>query len=300
MRRISYRIFTFSTFFASLGIALCLAAGAAHAADVHAPAVVEAGHAFSISADGSGQATFYLIGPDHVVKRTVNLGGDLQVLASEVQAAGRYEIIVCDRSCNSAFFEVMAAHPAQLSFFLHPSRVPVSMRDSIDATAFVFDRYNNLVMKPTGVDFQIKPVSGAPITRRVESRSGVAWLRTDSTAHEGAVRVSALLGSGAEPVEETRVIQQVAAEACQLRMRATQQGNKVTLETDPVRDCSGNAVPDGTIVSFTEVDSAGRSTVDTPIKKGIARTEFSVAGPARISVACGVMLGNEVALGGKL
>jgi len=74
----------------------------------------------------------------------------------------------------------------------------------------------------------------------------------------------------------------------------------VTLETDPVRDCSGNALPDGTVVSFTKVDSAGKSTVDMPIKKGIARTQFSIHGRAQISVACGVVLGNEVALNGAL
>jgi len=118
----------------------------------------------------------------------------------------------------------------------------------------------------------------------------------DSTPHEGRVQVTAVLGKA----EEERVIQQVAAEACALRMKAVTNGNMVTLETDPVRDCSGNALPDGTVVSFTKVDREGKSTVDTPIKKGIARVQFSVRGPAQISVACGVVLGNEVALNGKL
>ncbi len=117
-----------------------------------------------------------------------------------------------------------------------------------------------------------------------------------STPHEGPVQVTAVLGN----VEEARVIQQVAAEACGLRMKAVASGNTVTLETDPVRDCSGNALPDGTVVSFTKVDKAGKSTVDTPIKKGVARTQFSIRGPAQISVACGVVLGNEVVLNGKL
>jgi hypothetical protein len=101
-------------------------------------------------------------------------------------------------------------------------------------------------------------------------------------------------------VEEARVIQQVAAEACGLRMKAVPSGNMVTLETDPVRDCSGNALPDGTVVSFTKVDKDGKSTVDTPIKKGIARVHFNVHGRAQISVACGVVLGNELALNGGI
>jgi hypothetical protein len=67
-----------------------------------------------------------------------------------------------------------------------------------------------------------------------------------------------------------------------------------------VRDCSGNALPDGTVVSFTKIDKLGKSTVDTPIKKGIARVQFSVHGRGQISVACGVVLGNEVAVNGEL
>jgi hypothetical protein len=82
-------------------------------------------------------------------------------------------------------------------------------------------------------------------------------------------------------------------------MKAVTSGNIVTLETDPVRDCGGNALPDGTVVSFTKIDKEGKSTVDTPIRKGVARTQFSVNGPAQISVACGVMLGNEIVVNGK-
>jgi hypothetical protein len=270
--------------------------GWAKAADLRVPASVEAGQSFSIPVDGSGQATFYLVGPDRVVKRTVSLGSDLQIQSSDVRAAGRYQAILCSSSCTSATFEVKAAQPAHLSFFLHPSRVPVSMPGSIDATAFVFDQYFNLVLTPASVDFRIAPANGPGFSRGVPTRDGVAWMRMDSTPHEGRVQVTAASGK----VEEARVIQQVAAEACGLRMKAVPSGDKVTLETDPVRDCSGNALPDGTVVSFTKVDRAGKSTVDTPIKKGIARVQFSLNGPAQISIACGVVLGNELALNGKL
>jgi hypothetical protein len=275
---------------------LCVSPGWARAADLHVPATVEAGQAFSIPLQGSGQATFYLLGPDHVVKRSVSLGSDFQIQSSDVRSAGRYQVILCDSSCTSATFEVKAAQPAHLSFFLHPSRVPVSTPDSIDATAFVFDQYFNLVLTPAAVDFQITPASGASFSRRSVTRDGVTWMRMGSTPHEGPVQVTAVLGNA----EEARVIQQVAAEACGLHMKAIGSGNVVTLETDPVRDCSGNALPDGTVVSFTKVDKAGKSTVDTPIKKGIARVQFSVHGRAQISVACGVVLGNELALNGGI
>jgi hypothetical protein len=275
---------------------VCMLACRANAAELHAPAVVEAGQAFSIHVEGAGHATFYLIGPDHVVKRTVNLGSDLQIQPGEVQAAGHYRLILCDQSCTSTSFEVKAAQPAHLSFFLHPSRVPVSSRDSIEATAFVFDPYFNLVLTPAVVDFRVTPASGAAFSRQAAARNGVTWMRMDSTPREGPVKVTAVLGK----VEEARVVQQVAAEACGLHVKAAETGNIAILETDPVRDCSGNALPDGTIVSFTKTDREGRSTVDVPIKKSVAKAQFSMSGPAQISVACGVVLGNEVALNGKL
>jgi hypothetical protein len=40
--------------------------------------------------------------------------------------------------------------------------------------------------------------------------------------------------------------------------------------------------------------------VDTPVKKGIAKTQVSIHGPAQVTVACGVVVGNEVSLSGKL
>jgi hypothetical protein len=295
MKRVANSDFTLCRRLTGL-VLLCALSGWARAAELHVPATVEAGQAFSIPVEGSGQATFYLVGPDHVVKRTVSLGSSLQIQPADVRAAGLYQAIICDPSCTSASFEVKAAQPAHLSFFLHPSRVPVSIPGSIDATVFVFDQYFNLVLAPAAVDFRITPASGAGFSRRESTRRGVAWMHMDSTPREGPVEVTAVLGN----VEEARVIQQVAAEACQLRMKAVASGGVVTFETDPVRDCSGNALPDGTVVSFTKIDRAGKSTVETPIRKGVARTEFAVHGPGRISVACGVVLGNEIALNGKL
>jgi hypothetical protein len=264
--------------------------------DLRAPATLQAGQAFTFTAKGSGSATLYLIGPDHVAKRDVTLGKDLQIESNDVRAAGRYQLIVCQSSCSSTTFQVNAAQPSELSFFLHPSRVPVSTPGSIDATAFVFDRYFNLVLAPASVDFKVVPASGAGFSRTAAAKNGVAWMKMDSTPHEGRVKVTAALGKA----EEARVIQQVAAEACSIRMKVAHNGPQAIIETEPIRDCSGNALPDGTIVSFTKIDGSGKSTVDTPIKKGIAQTQFNVAGPARISVACGVVLGNEILLNRKL
>ena len=69
------------------------------------------------------------------------------------------------------------------------------------------------------------------------------------------------------------------------------------METEPVRDCSGNAVPDGTIVTFTETYNGGESTVDVPLKQGVARADMPAYNGAKISVATGVVLGNEIRWG---
>jgi hypothetical protein len=61
-----------------------------------------------------------------------------------------------------------------------------------------------------------------------------------------------------------------------------------------VRDCSGNPVPDGTIVTFTEAYSGGEATVDVPLKRGVAKTEMPAYDGATISVAAGVVMGNEI------
>ena len=94
-----------------------------------------------------------------------------------------------------------------------------------------------------------------------------------------------------------RVIRQVPGDPCGLQMTARSAGQKVDLETAPVRDCSGNAVPDGTIVTFKEIYKDGEATVDVPVKRGIARTEMPAYPGATISVATGVVMGNEIRWG---
>jgi hypothetical protein len=131
----------------------------------------------------------------------------------------------------------------------------------------------------------------------------VAWTKLNSASKEGAAQFVARDGG----VSATRVIQQVPGDPCRLQMNARlssqklqkQTGQKqteqrLTLETTPVRDCSGNAVPDGTIVTFKEVYRDGEATVDVPIKRGVARTEMPAYPGATISVATGVVMGNEI------
>jgi len=263
---------------------------------VRAPSNVVAGSSFSITTTGSGGGTFYLLGPNHVLKQALQLGQVLQISGADIPASGWYQGIVCDSGgCANTAFYVRPATPARLSFLLHPSRVPVSAANAINATALVFDRFQNTVLAPTPVEFHFSPAGAASYSRSQSTNRGIAWLQMGSSAKQGPLKVVASVGETAEP----RVIQQVASEACGLRMTEASSARNVRVQTDPIRDCSGNPLPDGTIVSFTKIDRSGRSTVDTPIKKGIATAQFSVSGPARISLACGVVLGNEISVGGR-
>lgn len=262
---------------------------------LHAPPSVSAGSSFAIATSGRGSATFYLVGPSHVVKRTIELGQEITILGQDVTSSGSYQAVACDsEGCVNTVFQVLPSAPAHLTFLLHPSRVPVATPNAVNGTALVSDRFHNTVIAPAKVDFRLS-LAGESSTRSVQTTRGVAWFEMGSRPKQGALQVVASLGATTEP----RVIQQVASEACGLRMTATPAGRLVKLETDAIRDCAGNPLPDGTIVSFTKTDIAGRSTVDTPIKKDKAMAQFQVSGPAHISVACGVVVGNEVSLGGR-
>lgn len=280
-------------FFVGLMWAVCFfAAYSAHAAQLQVPATVGANTPVKIPTSGSGQATFYLIGPAHVVKRQIQLGSEIKIDPEEVKDAGRYVVILS--TGDAAAFYVVAGQPATLGFLDHPSRVPVAENNAISAVAFVMDKFHNVVLAPQTVTFELTVKDAPPLVRSVTSRNGVAWTLVSSTRKEGAAHFDASLGN----VKVNRVVQEVANDPCNLRIKAQSTPKGVLVETDPVRDCSGNALPDGTIVSFTAIGPDGKSTVDAPIKRGVARTIIPVQHGATISVASGVVIGNEIHVGG--
>jgi hypothetical protein len=112
----------------------------------------------------------------------------------------------------------------------------------------------------------------------------------DSTAQQGIDRFAARIGD----VSSTRIVGQVPGDPCTLKMNARQSGQQVELITDPVRDCSGNAIPDGTIVTFTQSYKGSQSTIDQPLKRGIAQVTMQVHPGATLSVASGVVMGNQI------
>lgn len=266
-----------------------------HAAELQIPKQVTAGSAFSIPTTGSGSATFYLVGPSHSAKRQVKLGSGIEVAEDEVRTSGRYIATLCSSDgCESADFFVAAANPAHLSLLVHPSRVRVATNNAMSAVAFVFDKFHNLVLQPVPVEFHITVKDTPAFSKVLTSSNGVAWVHLNSARKEGPAQVVASIQADSEK----RVVQQVASDACNLRIRAARKGKFIAVETEPVRDCSGNSVPDGTVVTFTKVDASGKTTVDAPVKRGVAKVDMPIQGEATISVASGVALGNEVRIGG--
>lgn len=283
--------------YAALALTCWFAADSARGAELKMPADATAGQPLTIATSGQGDATLYLIGPGQVIKRSIKLGSGVQIKGAELRSAGRWIAIVQSGSSpQSQVFWVKPAQAENLSFLAKPSRVPVAQHNAISGTVFLFDKFRNLVLEPTAVHFNLS-VNGTGATQSVTSRQGVAWIEASSGPKEGAAQFVATVGNSSV----RRVVQQVAAEPCSgsLRMHvADKKNDMIVVTTDPIRDCSGNPVPDGTIVSFTETDKTGKSTVDARIKKGIAQAELPASDNATISVAAGVTLGNELHVGG--
>jgi hypothetical protein len=267
-------------------------AGVSFAQDIRVPADVTAGNDAVISTSGSGKATFYLSGPGVARKADVNLGESIPLSSKELTNAGSYLAIVCSDACHSGAFCVIPDKPASLSFLVHPSRVPVALNDAVSGIAFPFDQFHNFVLAPGTVNFQFTAGKASLLAQPVKMQNGAAWFRTTSGRSAGALQVSATLGD----IMAHRVVQQVASDACNLKVEGHPSPGGVFVQTEPVHDCAGNLLPDGTVVTFSATQAHGKSTVDAPIKQGIARAQISASGPTTVSAASGVVMGNELRL----
>ncbi len=270
-----------------------LGCAAIASAQLTAPTTVIAGQPATIHVGSSG--TLYLIGPTARVSRKIAAGA-VELKAEELKDAGRYLLLLKSSSgMQPATMYVTTAEPEKLNFLAQPSRVPTGAPNVISGTAFIFDDNQNLVLTPQPVKFDLSVADGPHVTHAVTSKDGVAWTRMDSGKKAGAAQFVASSGD----TSVRRVVQQVAAEPCNLRMTAAPAKNGILAQTDPIHDCAGNPVPDGTIVTFTEFGPSGRSTVDARIKRDIATAELPAPkGGATISVASGVVVGNEIHVGG--
>jgi len=272
----------------SLGITAALA----QLGDLTIPKSIEAGAAFSIQGGGSGKGTLYISGPGQFIKQDVQLGSSISVAQGSLYNAGHYSVwLTSDSSTQTGSIDVLPAQkPSDLTFIAKPSRLPVALHNAITGSAYIFDAYGNLITKPMQISFQLTNQGSAPQTRTMEMRNGAAWTQMDSATREGKAQFVARVGD----VSSTRIVGQVPGDPCNIKMNAKPAGNKIQLVTDPVRDCSGNAISDGTIVTFTETYGAEKTTVDVPLKKGIASVEIPAHRGATISVASGVVLGNQI------
>jgi hypothetical protein len=256
------------------------------------PSTVQAGSAFSIQTSGSGKSVLYIVGPAQALKQDVQLGEAVSFPAGSLYNAGHYLAILAGTSSSGtgAFDCVPSSKPANLSFLAKPSRLAVGLQNGISGTVYVFDAYYNLITTPMPVSFDLSNPSGEKQARTLTTHQGVASVEMNSTTKEGIDKFEAQAGG----VSSDRIVEQVPGDPCGLRMSAQPSGQLLQLKTDPVRDCSGNAVPDGTIVTFTENYNGTQSTVDVPLKRGIAQVEMPAHSGARISVASGVVMGNEI------
>ena len=278
-----------------ISAAIGLTALAGRAQDLRVPASVTAGEEATISTSGSGKATFYLLGPGVSRKSDVSLGEEIRIQGQDLRNAGDYLALVCSDSCHSGTFYVIAAKSAKLTFLVHPSRVPVGLTDAVSGVAFPFDQFNNLVLTPKTISFQLVAGDKPLFSRPVATQNGVAWFRTASGKSAGLLQVNASL----DDLSAKRAVQQVASDPCNLRITGQRIPIGISVQTEPVHDCAGNVVPDGTIVTFSATEANGKSTVDAPIKQGVARAQIEASGTTVVSVASGVVMGNELRIGAK-
>lgn len=256
------------------------------------PKTIVAASAISIPTSGSGKAVLYIVGPGQALRRDVQLGEAATFPAGVLYNAGHYMAILAGpASTDTGEFDVVASAKAEtLGFLAKPSRLPVGMHNGISGAVYVFDAYHNLITTPMSASLELSLSSGSGQTRNVTTRNGLAWAEMDSAPKEGAAKFTARVGDASS----TRVIQQVPGDPCSISIGARPDGGKLEVQTNPVRDCSGNAIPDGTIVTFTETINDIQTTVDVPLKQGTARISMPAYKGSKISAAIGVVAGNEI------
>lgn len=274
------------------GFALAAQLAAAQGVTMAMPEKIEAGASFSLQTTGGGKATLYIVGPPQVLKREIQLGATTFFAEGTLPNAGHYAVFLAtESSTQSASLDIVPeSKPATLDFLAKPSRIQVNLHDGITGAIYVFDVFHNLITFPLPVSFELSSPSGAVQKRNAVIREGASWTAMDSTAQQGMDRFVVRMAA----ISTVRVVAQVPGDPCRLQMSARLASGQLHLATEPVRDCSGNAVPDGTVVTFTETYQGGQSTVDVPLKQGIAEVQMPAQSGAMISVASGLVLGNQI------
>ena len=276
---------------------------ASWAADLQGPDRIAAGQGIALQTSGSGSATLYISGPGTAIKRNIKLGDAVSIAPEDLRNEGRYVASLGDAGSTKVFF-VTSNAPASVTFLARPSRVPAATADAISGVAFVYDQYKNLVPDPTHVRFVLSVDGKAFAEQSIVSNDSVAYLTTSSPNRAGVAQFTASLAeSGSAPPPDSlvrRVVTLTAGEPCNLHISVHREGKFLLVQTDSIKDCSGNPVPDGTIVTFTETEAGTgwRSQVDARIKRGVAKAQLPLSNDATVSVASGIKLGNEIHVAG--
>ena len=95
-----------------------------------------------------------------MIKKEFKSGSNVEIKGEELRSAGRWIAVVRGDSNQSQVFWVKPGKPGKLNFLARPSRVPVARPNVISGVTFVFDQYQNLILDPTPVNFNLS-VGGA-------------------------------------------------------------------------------------------------------------------------------------------
>ncbi len=177
--------------FAILLMLACATPYGLRAATLNVPATVIAGNGLAIPTSGSGEGTLYVVGPGTAIKRKVQLGQDVQLSGDDLKNAGRYAVFL--EGGDRATFFVTAGAVNTIAFLARPSRVPAATPNVIAGTAFIFDRYQNLVMQPEPIKFELT-ANGMNLSRTETTHDGIAYTKLDSSRKEGAAQFIASSG----------------------------------------------------------------------------------------------------------
>ena len=192
------------------------------------------------------------VGPGTAIKRKVQLGQDVQLSADELE------------KCRPLYD--LAGSARQRDILRHRG---AGQLDRFSGAAFAracgyaqrYQRHSICVRQVSEPGLQPQPVkfelnvngqtSAAPRRRKAASRTP-SWIRRRK---EGPAQFVASSGT----VSIRRVVQEVASDPCNIRMRARSATRTASwCRPIPIRDCAGNPVPDGTIVTFTSTGSTGQ------------------------------------------
>ena len=178
----------------ALLVTLCFATFA-FAADLKVPATTTAGNAVTFTAPVAARQRCTSLARERRSSARCN-SARITISADELKNAGRY-IVSVEGDGDGSFF-VTANEVSSIAFLARPSRVPADTHDVISGTAFLFDKYQNLVMQPQPVKFELERQWTEHQPRReVERRSRLRQAGLFQEGRPGAVCGVQRLGFGA-------------------------------------------------------------------------------------------------------